>query len=410
MNVVAFSMTLWTADVYQVEAGGHAELIATLEGLFRHLTLLCAAPVLYLLGWPLFENALEGVRRGVFSTDLLLGAGVAAAFAYSAVSVMRGAGPVYFEVGCVVLVMVTLGRWLEATGKLRANDALDRLARLMPDTVRRVRGALEESIPLADIATGDVLRVLAGERIPADGRIERGLAFVDEQILTGESAPRSRQAGDSVLGGTLNIDGDLFIAVSAAGSAGTLARLIELVRTARFTKGSYERLADRVSSWFVPIVTVIALLTFCAYDPLRLGTRPAARLGRRPHRLPVRARPGDAARGLVVARPRRRRGGLVPQRRRPRTAREHPRRPVRQDRHLDHRQPAIASIVCAEGDHPAAIARRASALAAASTHVLAQRSLSRREIVACRRSTFARSPVAASRERSKVSPSSAAAA
>ena len=119
MNVVAFSMTLWTADVYQVEAGGHAELIATLEGLFRHLTLLCAAPVLYLLGWPLFENALEGVRRGVFSTDLLLGAGVAAAFAYSAVSVMRGAGPVDFEVGCVVLVMVTLGRWLEATGKLR---------------------------------------------------------------------------------------------------------------------------------------------------------------------------------------------------------------------------------------------------------------------------------------------------
>ena len=92
MNVMAFTMALWTTDVYPIEGTGHAGLIATFHGLFRHLVLLCAMPVLFLLGWPFWENAVAEVRRGVFSTDLLLGAGVAASFAYSTASVMRGRG------------------------------------------------------------------------------------------------------------------------------------------------------------------------------------------------------------------------------------------------------------------------------------------------------------------------------
>jgi len=265
MNVMAFTMALWTTDVYPIEGTGQAGLIATFHGLFRHLVLLCAMPVLFLLGWPFWENAIAEVRRGVFSTDLLLGTGVAASFAYSTASVMRGVGPVYFEVGCVVLVMVTLGRWLEATGKLKASDALDRLARLMPDRVRRVKGGTEEEVDRSAITTGDMLRVLEGERIPADSRIFRGLAFVDEQVLTGESTPALRQPGDPVLGGTLNLDGDLLVEVTAAGPEGTLARLIELVRQARQAKGRYGRLADRVSAWFVPGVTVVALVTFVTH-------------------------------------------------------------------------------------------------------------------------------------------------
>jgi heavy metal translocating P-type ATPase len=268
MNVMAFTMALWTADVYQTDPAGSAQLAAVFAGLFRYIVLIFATPVLFLLGRPLMENAVAGVRRGIFSTDLLLGAGVAASFVYSAVSVLRGEGPIYFEVGCVVLLMVTLGRWLEATGKRKANGALDRLARLMPRTARRVKLGEEEQVALTDVAAGDVLRVLAGERIPADGRVWRGIALVDEQVLTGESAPQSRQAGDVVLGGTLNIDGDLLVTVTAPGSAGTLARLIELVRRARLSRGSYQRVADRVSAWFVPVVTLIAIATFFTHGLL----------------------------------------------------------------------------------------------------------------------------------------------
>ena len=373
MNVMAFTMALWATDVYEVDAGGHSALIATFEGLFRHLVLLFAAPVLYLLGWPLWENALAGVRRGVFSTDLLLGAGVAAAFGYSAVSVLRGEGPVYFEVGCVVLVMVTLGRWLEATGKLRANDALDRLVRLMPEHVRRVQGDVEDSIALAAVAVGDVLRVLAGERIPADGQVRRGQAFVDEQVLTGESVPRSRRSGDAVLGGTLNLDGDLFIEVTAAGPAGALARLIALVREARLAKGSYERLADRVSSWFVPVVSAVALATFLGHGflsgwergllqglsvvliacPCALGLATPlavwASLGRAA-RAQVLFRSGDALERLATV------------------------RAVRFDKTgtLTTGEPSIAAVVSREDDPIAEVSRRAAALASSSTHVLSR--------------------------------------
>jgi heavy metal translocating P-type ATPase len=264
MNVMAFTMALWTSDVYQ-DAGGEG-VAATLSALLRYLVMLFAIPVLFLLGWPLCENAIEAAKRRVFSTDLLLTAGVGASFVFSIVSVLRGHGPVYFEVGCVVLVMVTLGRWLEATGKIKANDALNRLGRLMPDRVRRVRDGVEELIEIGAVTEGDLLRVLAGERIPADGRIADGVAFVNEQVLTGESAPALRQAGNPVLGGTLNLDGNLLVEVTAAGDAGTLARLIALVERARLAQGWYARLADRVSAWFVPVVAVIALATLAIHS------------------------------------------------------------------------------------------------------------------------------------------------
>jgi heavy metal translocating P-type ATPase len=265
MNVMAFTMALWTADVYRADGLEVSALTGTLTGVFRSLVLLFALPVLFLLGLPFWENACAGLRRGQFSTDLLLAGGVAASFVYSAFSVARGYGQVYFEVGCVVLVMVTLGRWLEATGKLKANEALDQLARLMPDRARLVRAGVETEIDRAAITKGDVLRVLAGERIPADGDVHSGRALVDQQLLTGESIPLHREAGDAVLGGTLNLDGDLLIQVTSDGPEGTLNRLIELVRKARLAKGAYERLADRVAAWFVPVVTLIATITFFAH-------------------------------------------------------------------------------------------------------------------------------------------------
>ena len=263
MNVVAFTMALWTTDVYGVEEP--TRLATALHGLFRYVALLFAAPVLLLLGGPLIDSAVRELRRGVLSTDILLASGVAAAFAFSAVSVVRGSGPVYFEVGCVVLVMVTLGRWLEATGKQRATDALERLEKLLPEFVRRVRHGCEEFAPITALTRGDILRVLPGERFPADGRLMQNNAFVNEHVLTGESQPVLKQPGDPLLGGTLNLDGDLTLEVTAAGTSGTLARLIEMVRAAHRSKGVHEQLADRASRWFFPAVSAMALVTIAGH-------------------------------------------------------------------------------------------------------------------------------------------------
>ena len=168
MNVTVFTMALWTREFYPHQASD-GPLFDSLEGLFRYLGLLFSLPVLFLLGWPLAENAWRHLRAGLFGTDLLLVTGVVASYVYSALSVFRGGGHVYFEVGCIVLVMVTLGRWLEATGKLKTSAALEALERLLPTTVRRVTEAGDQQTPLDRVVVGDRLHVLPGERIPVDG-------------------------------------------------------------------------------------------------------------------------------------------------------------------------------------------------------------------------------------------------
>jgi heavy metal translocating P-type ATPase len=263
MNVMAFTMALWTTDVYEAAGPGN-QLLVVMHGLFRYVVLLFSLPVLFLLGMPLVSSTWRNLRRGVLSTDALLCLGVSAAFAASFLSVLRGTGPIYFEVGCVILVMTTLGRWLEATGRLKAITTLDALARLLPVDVRRLGPGPEQEqfVPLAEICVGDLLRILPGERFPADGQVERNAALVDEQVLTGESRPVLKDQGARILGGTLNLDGDLVVRVSAVGADGMLARLVELVKQARLSKGRYQRLVDRISTWFFPTVAAIAVLAF----------------------------------------------------------------------------------------------------------------------------------------------------
>ncbi len=266
LNVMMFTMALWTQELYDARAVGSGPLAASLADLLRYLSLLLSLPVLWLLGVPLIENALLTKQRGLAGTDLLIGVGVVAAFGYSALSVIKGAGHVYFEVACVVLVMVTIGRWLEATSKLRTTAALEALEKLVPDQVRLVSESGQEiQANTTSVQTGDLLHVLAGERIATDGRLERGCASVTQQLLTGESRPITKQVGDDLLGGSLNLDGDLFVRVTAAPHEGSLARLIQLVRSAGLSKGHYQRLADFVSSWFLRVVILIAVLTFAAH-------------------------------------------------------------------------------------------------------------------------------------------------
>ena len=259
VNVLVFTMFQWGQDIYGAAAGPQDSFTQSLDGFHRYLAMLLAAPVLLLLGGPLAENTWDHLRRGRVTTDALLLLGVLASYAYSAYSVWQEAGPVYFEVGCVVLILVTLGRWLEATGKIQANAALDALQRLLPETVRRVRGAEEDVIPLTQAQVGDHLRVLAGERVPCDGTLVEQAVSVDEQLLTGESRAVTKAPGDPLVAGALVLDGTVLLQVTAPSSAGTIARMTELVRTARQSKGRYERLADRVTAWFLPAVALIAL-------------------------------------------------------------------------------------------------------------------------------------------------------
>lgn len=262
MNVLVFSMALWSEDFYSVDADRTGTALADV---FRYLSLLFALPVLLLLGEPLLRTMHDAWKRGAYSTDALLLSGIAAAYVYSAVSVLRGNGHIYFEVGCVVLVLVTLGRWMEATGRLRASSALAELERLLPPTARLHSEESEREVPLSAVVAGHRLRVREGERIPVDGLILRGTSSVDEQVLTGESWPVLRQAGDSVYGGTLNLDGGLEIRATVPGGEGVFRRLIDAVRRARETKGQYERLAERASSLFFPAVIAIAVAAFAVH-------------------------------------------------------------------------------------------------------------------------------------------------
>ena len=259
MNVMAFTMALWSPDIYGAEDSATTR---SLSSIFRYLSLFFALPVLYALGLPLLENAWDSVKRGQGNTDVLLVVGVAASFAVSMASVFGDDGPIYFEVGCMVLVLVTVGRWLEATIKARASHALDRLEKLLPETISTLDGEREIEKPLRLAAVGDRVRVRAGERIPCDGVLLDRPAQVDEQLLTGENALRSKEPGDPLFAGTLNTDSAMTFRVTCLPENGTLSHLVRLVRQAQQTKGHYEQSADRLARWFLPFVIVMALGAF----------------------------------------------------------------------------------------------------------------------------------------------------
>lgn len=257
MNVFAFSMALWPDDVYH--AGPPERLEILLSDLWRYACLALTAAVVYLLGHPLAASAWESLRSRRPSTDPLLAAGVAAAFTYSLVSVLRGTGGVYFEVVCVVLVAVTLGRWFEAAGRLKTTEALRSLERLLPQQVLRRSGDDWMSVPVEEVRAGDVLRVLAGQRIPVDGYLLRGAALVDEHILTGEGSPVYKQPPSIVHGGSMSLDGALEIMALGPPQAGMLGRMLTLVRSARLARGTYERIADVAAFWFTWLVLLVAV-------------------------------------------------------------------------------------------------------------------------------------------------------
>ncbi|KEJ90609.1 heavy metal translocating P-type ATPase [Sulfitobacter donghicola] len=225
-------------------------------------------------GFRFFRRGIPALFRGAPDMNSLVALGTGAAFLYSAFVLAapellpEQSRAVYFESACVIVVLILLGRWLEARAKTRTGAAIERLIGLRPDLVRvEVDGNWEER-PLADLAAGQRFMVRAGERIAADGEVVEGTSDVDQSMLTGEPMPVTKGVGDIVTGGTVNAEGTLICRATATGSDTKLAQIIQLVETAQATRLPIQALVDRITLWFVPAVLVAAVLTMVIWGLL----------------------------------------------------------------------------------------------------------------------------------------------
>ncbi|WP_309571982.1 heavy metal translocating P-type ATPase [Deinococcus sp.] len=233
--------------------------------------LLLAAPVQFGPGRRFLRSGWAALRHGSPDMNSLVMIGTLAAFGYSLlVTVAPGLFPagsahVYFEASAVVITLILLGKYFEAVAKGRTSEAMKTLLALQPATATVVRGGAEVEVPVDDVTTGDLIRVRPGGKLPVDGTVETGESWVDEGMLTGESVPVAKSVGAAVVGGTLNGNGTLTFRATRVGNDTALAQIIRLVETAQGSKPPIQGLADRVVAVFVPIVLVIAAITFLAW-------------------------------------------------------------------------------------------------------------------------------------------------
>ncbi len=225
-----------------------------------------ATPVQFYVGWQYYVGGYKALRNGSANMDVLVAMGSSVAYFYSIV-IMLGilSGHVYYETAAVIITLIRVGKFLEVRAKGRTSEAIKKLMGLRPKTARVIRNGEEAEIPLEDVLVGDMLIVKPGEKIPVDGVVLDGRSSVDESMLTGESLPVEKTKDDSVIGATLNKLGLLKIEATKVGKETALAQIIKLVEDAQGSKAPIQKLADQVSSVFVPIVLVLAALTFTVW-------------------------------------------------------------------------------------------------------------------------------------------------
>lgn len=224
-----------------------------------------ATPVQFIAGWQFYRGAYHALKTGGSNMDVLVALGTSTAYLYSAVSVIIGGKTLYFESAAVVITLILLGKLLEAVAKGKTSEAIKKLMGLRPKTARVLRDGTEEDIPIDEVEVGDVILVRPGERIPVDGIILEGTSSVDESMLTGESLPVEKGPGAEVVGASVNKQGSFRFRATKVGNDTALAQIIRLVEAAQGSKAPIQRLADRVSGIFVPVVVSIALLTFIGW-------------------------------------------------------------------------------------------------------------------------------------------------
>lgn len=230
------------------------------------LMLVLATPVQFYVGWQYYVGAFKALRNRSANMDVLIAMGSSAAYFYS-IPVLLGMieGHVYFETAAVIITLIVLGKFLEARAKGRTSEAIRKLMSLGVKTARVVRNGNEENIPIDEVLVGDEVIVRPGEKIPVDGIVIEGTSSVDESMLTGESMPQQKRTGDEVVGATLNKLGLLMVEATRVGKDTVLSQIIRLVEDAQGSKAPIQRLADKVSSIFVPAVIVIAIATFLGW-------------------------------------------------------------------------------------------------------------------------------------------------
>ena len=272
-----------------VIAMSHGKIAALNVPWINWLQLALTTPVMFWCGWQFFRSAWKGLRHVSANMDTLVAMGTGAAYLYSLAATIwpgffAGVGggaaqgahageamsgmtmvPVYYEAAAVIIVLILLGKYFEARATGRTSAAIKRLIGMQAKTARVMRNGTEQDVPIESVVVGDRVLVRPGEKIPVDGSVESGESAVDESMLTGESVPVEKGAGDSVFGATMNTTGALRLVASKVGADSALQQIVRLVQEAQGSKAPIARLADRISGVFVPIVIAIALVTFVAW-------------------------------------------------------------------------------------------------------------------------------------------------
>ena len=233
---------------------------------FNWVMLVLATPVQFYVGAQYYVGAYKSLRNGSANMDVLIAMGSSVAYFYSLL-IITGVlnGHVYLETAAVIITLIRLGKFLEANAKGRTGEAIKKLLNLQPKVANVIRGDTEVQIKAEDVIVGDLMIVRPGEKIPVDGVVVQGRSLVDESMLTGESLPNEKRIGDDVIGSTQNTNGILKIEATRVGKETTLSQIIKLVESAQGSKAPIQKLADQVSSIFVPIILALALVTFLAW-------------------------------------------------------------------------------------------------------------------------------------------------
>ena len=245
-------------------------MLAMLSGWHQYmldpwLQMALAPPVQFWSGWQFYRGSYHALKSGGANMDVLVALGTSVAYFYSVVAVLQGWHELYFESSAIIITLILLGKYLEAVAKGRTSEAIKKLIGLQPKTARVIRDGQEVDIPIQEVLVGERILVRPGEKIPVDGKILEGFSTVDESMLTGESIPVEKGPGSEVVGASVNKQGSFTFEATKVGKDTALAQIIRMVEAAQGSKAPIQRLADQVSGVFVPVVVVIAVLTFAGW-------------------------------------------------------------------------------------------------------------------------------------------------
>src|SRR5215212_364266 len=275
---VALSIPVFALGVSDLIPGQPLQQLVPMSTL-QWVQLVLASPVVLWAGWPFFVRAWQSIVNRSLNMFTLIGLGVGVGYLFSVIAVVlprvfpasfrdaEGNVPVYFEAAAVIVTLVLLGQVLELRARSQTGAAIKELLGLAPKTARRLsEDGNEEDIPLEHVHAGDRLRVRPGEKVPVDGVVLEGSSAIDESMITGEPIPVEKQANDRVVGATINGTGSFVMRAERVGSETLLAQIVQMVAEAQRSRAPIQKLADVVSSYFVPIVVIIAVITFVVWS------------------------------------------------------------------------------------------------------------------------------------------------